>query len=367
MPPPRPRRRRPGSSAWCRVGEGEEHLVQAGLAEGEVVDGDAGRGPARPAPGRPARRPAVVGPAPPTRAVSATGSGSSCTARRARGAAPARPRGRCAGVAQPQVDGAGAHRRLQLALRALGDHLAVVDDRDAGGQLVGLVQVLGGQQHGGALGDHRPHDVPHLVAAARVEAGRRLVEEQQLGRVEDARGDVDTAPHAARVVLDLAVRPPRSARRPPAAARPARARPACAWPSSRPSRTRFSVPVRSSSTEAYCPVRLTRPRTASASRTTSWPKTRASPAVGAQQGGEHPHRGGLAGAVRAEHAVDRAGGHGQVDAVHRPGVAERLDQARGLDGEAGCRVAHGSSLRCRASSDLNLEAREGGRGPLHSI
>ncbi len=40
------------------------------------------------------------------------------------------------------------------------------------------------------------------------------------------------------------------------------------------------MPVRSSSTDAYWPVRLTRPRTGSASRSTSCPKTRASPPSG---------------------------------------------------------------------------------------
>ena len=54
-------------------------------------------------------------------------------------------------------------------------------------------------------------------------------------------------------------------------------------------------------------------------------------AVGAQQGGEHLHGGGLAGAVRAEDAVDRAGRHRQVDSVDGPGLTERLHEARGLD------------------------------------
>ena len=51
------------------------------------------------------------------------------------------------GVAQPHVQRAGADRRLELAGGALGDHLAVVDDRDPVGELVGLVEVLRGQQH----------------------------------------------------------------------------------------------------------------------------------------------------------------------------------------------------------------------------
>jgi hypothetical protein len=58
-------------------------------------------------------------------------------------------------------------------------------------------------------------------------------------------------------------------------------------------------------------------------------------AVGAQQGGEHPDRGGLARAVRPEQAVHRAGRHAQVDAVEGAGGAERPDQTRRLDRQVG--------------------------------
>ena len=91
---------------------------------------------------------------------------------------------------------------LSCAGRALGDHLAVVDHGDPVGELVGLVEVLRAEQDRRALGDERADDVPDLVARARVEPGRRLVEEHQLRRHDDARGDVEPAAHAARVVLD---------------------------------------------------------------------------------------------------------------------------------------------------------------------
>ena len=48
----------------------------------------------------------------------------------------------------------------------------------------------------------RADDVPDLVARARVQAGRRLVEEHQLGRDDDAGRDVQPPAHAAGVVLD---------------------------------------------------------------------------------------------------------------------------------------------------------------------
>ena len=57
--------------------------------------------------------------------------------------------------------------------------------------------------------------------------------------------------------------------------------------------------------------------------------------VGAQQRREHADRGGLAGAVGAEHAVDRAGAHGQIDTVDGARPAEGLDETGGLDGKRG--------------------------------
>ena len=107
--------------------------------------------------------------------------------------------GRCSGRRSRRCSAARADQRLELAGRALGDDLAAVDDGDAVGELVGLVEVLGREQHGRAGGDEDPHDLPHLVAAAGVETGGRLVEEQQLGGDDDAGGDVEPAAHAARV------------------------------------------------------------------------------------------------------------------------------------------------------------------------
>jgi hypothetical protein len=45
-----------------------------------------------------------------------------------------------------------------------------------------------------------------------------------------------------------------------------------------------------------------------------------------QQTGDHPDRGGLAGAVRAQEAVDLARPHVEADAVDRAERAEGLDQ-----------------------------------------
>ena len=66
------------------------------------------------------------------------------------------------------------------------DHLARANDADAVGEVLGLVHVVGGEQDGLAQLAHATHDLPGVAPCRRVEAGRRLVEEQQL-RVSDQR------------------------------------------------------------------------------------------------------------------------------------------------------------------------------------
>ena len=117
-------------------------------------------------------------------------------------------------------------------------------------------------------------------------------------------------------------------------------------PSSRPIMIRLFVPLRPSSTEAYCPVRAMSWRTRCASRTTSIPGHAGPAAVGAQQGGQDPYRRGLPGAVGPEQAEHRPGPGGQVRPGQRRGLAEALDQPLGLD-----RVHHRLPLvrRCLAA------------------
>jgi hypothetical protein len=73
----------------------------------------------------------------------------------------------------------------------------VVDDREAVAQRVGLLEVVGGEE------DRRPQlaELPDLLPHARprlgIEAGRRLVEEQDLRPVDDPEADVEPAAHAA--------------------------------------------------------------------------------------------------------------------------------------------------------------------------
>ena len=94
----------------------------------------------------------------------------------------------------------------QLARAALGDDQALVHDDQPVAELLGLVHVVGGdhQRDAGLLEPEQL--VPQHVAGLRVEAGGGLVEQQQVGAVDQAAGDREPALHAAGEVLDPGLR-----------------------------------------------------------------------------------------------------------------------------------------------------------------
>ena len=83
--------------------------------------------------------------------------------------------------------------------------LPLVDDADAVGQHVGLLEVLRRQEHRHAVVGQPADLVPQRRAALQVEAGRRLVEEQQPRAVHEREAEVEPALHPARVAAHLAV------------------------------------------------------------------------------------------------------------------------------------------------------------------
>ena len=91
---------------------------------------------------------------------------------------------------------------LQLARRALADDPALRDHGDAVAQRVGLEHVVRRQQHRLAGRDQVGDRRAQLARADRVDADRRLVEEDHLGVVQDPARDVQPLAHAARVALD---------------------------------------------------------------------------------------------------------------------------------------------------------------------
>ena len=153
-----------------------------------------------------------------------------------------------------QLDGLAARLGLQLVGGALGGDAAAVDHRDAVGQPVGLLEVLRREQHRGAgIGERRMTD-PDLAAAAGVEAGGRLVEEdhRRRRRPGSSPGRAGGACRPSRSDTPVAARD--SSNRSSSSAARASSHRAAASPESRPSITRFSAPVSTSSTAADCPV-----------------------------------------------------------------------------------------------------------------
>ena len=97
------------------------------------------------------------------------------------------------------LDLGGREQLLEFGEGAVHDDPTLVEDRDPVGELLGLVEVLGGEQHRGALPGEFLDGLPHLDAALRVEPGRRLVEEDDRRVADQAHGDVEAAAHATRV------------------------------------------------------------------------------------------------------------------------------------------------------------------------
>jgi hypothetical protein len=74
----------------------------------------------------------------------------------------------------------------------------MIDDRDAVGHAIRFIHVVRSEKYGHLLaGVEMLHVGPHLIAALRIEAEGRLIEEQHFRRVQQAARDLEAAPHAA--------------------------------------------------------------------------------------------------------------------------------------------------------------------------
>ena len=81
----------------------------------------------------------------------------------------------------------------------------LVHDHDAVAELLGLLHVLRGQDQGDALALQLPQPLPDQVPGLRVQAGGRLVGDDDLRLVEQGAGDEQAALHAGGELVDLAV------------------------------------------------------------------------------------------------------------------------------------------------------------------
>ena len=89
------------------------------------------------------------------------------------------------------------HQPLEGGRRVVGDDPAAVEECDRVGELVGLLEVLGREEHRDAVGDEGAHVVPQGAPAARVQPGGRLVEEDDPRPRHQGHGQVEASEQAA--------------------------------------------------------------------------------------------------------------------------------------------------------------------------
>ena len=89
------------------------------------------------------------------------------------------------------------HPLSELLHRALEPHHSLGQDDDMTGKLLGLPEVVGGQDNGQSLPrDQSMDECVELVAGLGVEAGGRLVEKEDIGVADKPDGDVEPPPLA---------------------------------------------------------------------------------------------------------------------------------------------------------------------------
>ena len=243
-----------------------------------------------------------------------------------------------------------------------GDDAAVVDDPDPVGEHVGLLEVLGREEDRHAEVAVEPLDLlPHRRAAHRVEAGRRLVEEQHLGVVDQRGGEVEAALHAARVAGDAPVEGVTEIDQLAELLGAA-----------------IGIAGRQAVQPTLQPQQLA-PGLAGIERRLLEGDADAQPDLAGvlddveagdgrlaarrrQQRAQHPHGRRLAGAVRAEEAVDLAAPDLEVDAGDGVLVVEVADQGAGADGGVVIVGGHGGGLLCPIRRTATRRVIAPGRG-----
>ena len=196
--------------------------------------------------------------------------------------------------------------------------LPVVDDPDPVGEDVRLLQVLRREEDGDAILAPQAGDLlPERRPALRVEAGRRLVEEEDPRAVDEREREVEPALHPARVAGHLPVGRVLEPDALEQVVGPNLTLRSFGTPWSVACSLRWSRPVRSGSSAASCSATPISERTFGPSLTTSYPPTRAVPEVGGSSVVRTWTVVDLPGAVRPEEAVDLTRRDGEVDPVDR--------------------------------------------------
>src|SRR5437879_581446 len=228
---------------------------------------------------------------------------------------------------------------FELRGRARGDEAPMVDHGDAVGHAIRFVHVVGGEEYGHALGGPEvAHVGPHLIAALRIEAQGRLVEKQDLRRVQQPAGDLEAALHAAGERLHQVVAPLPQLEHPqeqftPLA--PGVPRHVVQHPVDVHVLPRRELAVETRILEHDAEALADFRAMGGDVETVELERARRR----MQQGGEHPDGRGLAGAVRPEERENLPGSHIEGDVVDGHDVPERLDDVLDADDRT---VAHRS-------------------------
>ena len=228
----------------------------------------------------------------------------------------------------PDVGAAGLE---QLLLGALGDDPALPDQDQVVGDLLHLVEQVGGEEHGAAACGVLPQQAAHPVDAGRVEAVGRLVEDQDARVAEQRVGDAESLAHAEGVVPEPAPRLGRRQRDQLEHLVDPRPRQAHGLGADREDLAAGAAVVLRRGVEEHADQQ-TRVRDVAV----AVPPDRDAPRAGRREADHDAHRGGLARAVRPEEAGDPARSCHEGHVVDGPVAAVRLGYSVNCD--------HASSL-----------------------
>src|SRR5699024_11074164 len=107
------------------------------------------------------------------------------------------------GVASDDQAVQHAPASAQVLDRPLGHHPAAGEHHERVAQALDQVELVGGEQHRDPAGRVLAQQVDHRVHRHRVEAGERLVEDQEVGPADHGRGDLHALLIAQRERLEL--------------------------------------------------------------------------------------------------------------------------------------------------------------------
>ena len=227
------------------------------------------------------------------------------------------------GVSHLEVKHIAAESFLQFVGRSLGDHLAMVNNHDAVGEFVGLLEILGGEQERGAALHEVTNELPKLNAGPGIEAGGRLIEKEQPRSAEQRCAKVEPTPHTAGIRLH---RPVGGISQRETFKGFGGATASLALRKAVEATYHFQVfPAGEDLVDGGELPGQSNARTNTLGVSHHVDTVHfGRPAVRPQQGRKNPHEGRFACAVRSEQTENRSGGNNQIDAVQGLCVAEGL-------------------------------------------